>query len=77
MSIYQKNTMTIERKRHLLKTISYRVISTTTGFIILWVVTGNVKIGAAFSTAELVFKPFIYYLHERFYYKFIKYGVKS
>ena len=28
------------------------------------------------STAELVIKPFIYYVHERLWYKHIKYGIK-
>ena len=61
--------------RHIVKTISYRIISSTIGFLILWGTTGNIKIGASFSLAELLFKPFIYFLHERGWYKYIKYGV--
>ena len=30
----------VERKRHLAKTISYRVISTLIGFLIIWWVSG-------------------------------------
>ncbi len=67
----------VSYKRHLAKTISYRVVSTTIGFLTMWAVTGSVKVGAAFGVAELVWKPIQYYLHERIWYKFIKYGLKK
>jgi len=63
-------------KRHIAKTISYRIISTSIGFITMWVVTGSIKIGAAFSIVELIWKPVQYYLHERIWYKYIKFGIK-
>lgn len=69
--------MIIDRKRHIAKTISYRVISTLIGFMIMWWVSGSIKIGAAFSVVELVYKPIQYYLHERIWYRFIKYGLKK
>jgi len=68
--------MIVEKKRHIAKTISYRIVSTLIGFLIMWVVTGSVKIGAAFGIVELVYKPIQYYLHERVWYKWIKYGLK-
>jgi len=46
--------MHVEKKRHIAKTISYRVISTLIGFIIMWAVSGSIKVGAAFCIAELV-----------------------
>ena len=55
--------MIVERKRHIAKTISYRVVSTLIGFLIMWIVSGDVKIGAAFGIAELVYKPIQYYIH--------------
>jgi len=69
--------MIVDRKRHIAKTISYRIISTIIGFGIMWWVSGSVKVGAAFGVAELVYKPIQYYLHERVWYKWIKYGLKS
>jgi uncharacterized membrane protein len=69
--------MIVEKKRHIAKTISYRVVSTLIGFLIMWLVTGSVKIGAAFGVAELVYKPIQYYLHERVWYKWIRYGLKK
>jgi uncharacterized membrane protein len=69
--------MKVQAKRHIAKTISYRIISTTIGFLTLWIVTGSVKWGAAFGIAELVWKPVQYYIHERVWYKWIKYGLKK
>jgi uncharacterized membrane protein len=65
----------VSAKRHLAKTISYRVISTLIGFVIMWVVSGSVAVGAAFGIAELVYKPIQYYIHERIWYRYIKYGL--
>lgn len=69
--------MMVQKKRHIAKTISYRIVSTVIGFGIMWAVTGSVKIGAAFGIAELVYKPIQYYLHERIWYKWIKFGLKD
>jgi uncharacterized membrane protein len=69
--------MAVSAKRHIAKTISYRVISTLIGFFIMWLFTGSVKIGAAFGFAELIYKPIQYYIHERIWYKWIKFGLKE
>lgn len=66
----------INLKRHILKTITYRVISSSIGFGTIWYLSGDIRIGATFGFGELVLKPVIYFLHERFWYKYIKYGVK-
>lgn len=65
----------VSYKRHVAKTISYRIISTLIGFLIMWWVSGSVKIGAAFGVAELVYKPIQYYIHERIWYRFVKFGL--
>lgn len=67
----------IHTKRHIAKTISYRIISTLIGFLIIMLMTGDVKIGSAFGIVELLYKPIQYYLHERIWYKWIKYGIKK
>lgn len=69
--------MIVERKRHIAKTISYRVVSTLIGFLLMWLISGSVKVGAAFGVAELIYKPIQYYLHERIWYRWIKYGLKK
>jgi uncharacterized membrane protein len=40
----------------------------------LWA-TGSIKIGAAFGVVELVYKPIQYYIHERVWYRWIKFGL--
>jgi uncharacterized membrane protein len=69
--------MIVERKRHIAKAVSYRVLSTLIGFTILVIATGSIELGAMFSMAELLWKPVQYYLHERIWYNYIKYGLKK
>ena len=69
--------MTVSSKRHIAKTISYRIISSGIGFLTMWLVTGSMEIGAAFSIIELIWKPIQYYIHERIWYKHIRFGLKE
>jgi uncharacterized membrane protein len=69
--------MRVSASRHLAKTISYRLLSTLIGFLIMWWVSGSVKVGAAFGVAEILYKPLQYYIHERIWYKYIKFGLKD
>lgn len=69
--------MIVQKKRHIAKTISYRIISTGIGFLIMYAVSGSIKVGAAFSIVELFYKPIQYYIHERIWYRWIKYGLKD
>ena len=69
--------MIVQRKRHIAKTISYRIVSTLIGFGMVWAVSGDIKVGAAFGLAEIVYKPLQYYIHERIWYRYIKYGLKK
>jgi uncharacterized membrane protein len=68
--------MIVEKKRHIAKTVSYRLVSTTIGFFTVWAFTGSLKMGSAFTALELVWKPIQYYVHERVWYRWIKYGLK-
>lgn len=65
----------VSYKRHIAKTISYRIVSTTVGFLGMWFATGSLKFGAAFGIVELIYKPLQYYIHERVWYKFFKFGL--
>ena len=69
--------MLVERKRHIAKTISYRILSTLIGFLLMWLISGSINVGAAFGVVELIYKPIQYYIHERVWYKWIKYGLKK
>ena len=69
--------MIVQPKRHIAKTISYRILSTLIGFLLMWWISGSIKVGTAFGIAELVYKPIQYYIHERIWYKWIKFGLKN
>jgi uncharacterized membrane protein len=71
------NQNKISSKRHIVKTISYRIISSLVGFTTMWLVTGSVKIGIVFGLFELVYKPIQYYIHEKIWYRWIKFDVKD
>jgi len=64
-------------KRHLLKTVSYRIIGTLIT-ILLTVSAGlPIKWAAIVGVGELIIKPIMYFLHERIWYKWIKFGLKK
>jgi uncharacterized membrane protein len=67
----------IEIKRHIGKAISYRFLGTLQTIIISYIFTGNFVISSSIGIVELCVKPLIYFLHERAWYKWIKFGVVS
>ena len=69
--------MQVERKRHIAKTITYRLFSTGVGFCIMYLASGSISLGATFGVIELIYKPIQYYIHERVWYKYIKYGLRK
>jgi len=64
-------------KRHIAKSISYRFIGTITTIILTLLAGLPIKWAGIVGLAELIVKPIIYFLHERIWYKFIKYGLKK
>ena len=52
-------------KKSLMKTMSWRIIATTTTFVIGWIVTGSVLAGGAIASIEFWAKLALYYAHER------------
>ena len=67
----------VAKKRHILKTITWRIVGTLDTFLLSWLITGSVKIGAAIGTVEIITKMILYYLHERAWYKLSKFGVNT
>ncbi len=67
----------VSYKRHILKTISWRILGTLDTIIISWIITGSVEWGLAIGGIEVITKMLLYYLHERAWYKFSKFGVKK
>ena len=69
--------MMVSYKRHLLKTISWRIIGTLDTMIISWIITGSAAIGAAIGGVEVFTKMILYYLHERAWYRFSDFGIEE
>jgi uncharacterized membrane protein len=67
----------VSYKRHILKTISWRIIGTLDTIVLSWLITGSWKIGLSIGGVEVFTKMLLYYLHERVWYKFVRYGVKK
>ncbi len=58
--------------RHILKTITYRFFATLTTIIVAYMLGASITISAMLGVGEILLKPFIYFLHERVWYKFVR-----
>lgn len=67
----------VSYKRHLLKTITWRIVGTLDTMLISWVVTGSWKAGLAIGFTEVITKMILYFLHERVWYRFSNFGVNA
>lgn len=64
-------------KRHIAKSISYRFVGTITTILLTISAGLPLKWAGMVGLGELVLKPIIYFLHERIWYKWIKFGLKK
>ena len=60
---------TLSKKRHIAKTFTWRIIASLDTLLLGWLLTGNIKLGASLMGLEVITKTFLYYLHERVWYK--------
>ena len=66
----------LSRKRHIAKTITWRIIGTIDTMLLGWLISGDPMIGLKVGGLELFTKMLLYYLHERVWYK-SKFGIKE
>jgi len=62
------NTKTPQKESHLrsiIKGLTWRIIATSTIFVITYLTTGEMKTAFTIAGIEFPVKLFIYYLHER------------
>ncbi|MDO6595868.1 DUF2061 domain-containing protein [Oceanihabitans sp. 2_MG-2023] len=57
------------RKRHIAKTVTWRVIGTMDTMVLAWLISGNPLMGLKIGFAEVITKMLLYYVHERAWYK--------
>tara|TARA_B110000971_G_C19830602_1_gene417806 strand:- start:517 stop:723 length:207 start_codon:yes stop_codon:yes gene_type:complete len=53
------------QKRTIAKTMTWSVTASLTTFLIAWILTGDLLIGASIGSIEAIVKVFLYYFHER------------
>ena len=56
-------------KRHLAKTITWRLVGTIDTILLSWIVTGDLYLGLQIGFAETITKLILYFLHERVWFK--------
>ena len=69
--------MSPDKTRHILKSITWRLVGTIDTVILSWFITGNLEIGLKIGGVEVVTKMILYYYHERIWFKYIKLGRKT
>ena len=56
-------------KRHIAKTITWRVVGTLDTILLSWLITGDPFIGLQIGFAEVITKMILYFFHERVWFK--------
>lgn len=62
------------RTRHIIKSITYRLLGTIDTMLLAWLISGNPLTGLKIGMAEITTKMILYYFHERAWYK-INFGL--
>ena len=65
----------VSKGRHILKTLTWRIIGTIDTIVLSWLITGSLTLGFSIGGVEVVTKMILYFLHERAWYRFSKFGV--
>jgi len=66
----------ISKKRHIAKTITWRLLATATTIVLAWIISGDPMIGLKVGGWEFFIKMLLYYLHERVWFK-LNFGLVS
>jgi uncharacterized membrane protein len=69
--------MSPDKIRHILKTITWRMVGTVDTIVLSWALSGNLSLGIKIGGVELITKMILYYAHERVWFKYIRIGNKK
>ena len=72
--IWFKSKVQDPNKRHIYKTISWRIIGTLDTAIISWFVLGDIAVVMQIGVVETITKMIFYYFHEKLWYR-INFGL--
>ena len=67
--VWFKSSITNSNKRHLFKTLTWRIIGTITTIILSFWILGNSIHSFQIGGAETLTKTILYYFHEKFWYR--------
>ena len=67
----------VSYKRHIAKTVSWRIIGTLDTMILSSIITGSWELGLTIGGVEVFTKMILYFFHERLWYKFSKFGIND
>ena len=56
-------------KRHIAKTITWRVVGTLDTILLGWLLTGDISTGVSIGVVEFATKMVLYFIHERIWFK--------
>lgn len=62
-----------DKKRHLYKTLTWRITATVITMLVAWLITGNIRAALNIGLIEVFLKMAAYYYHERFWYNRIRF----
>jgi len=68
VTVKEESVMT----RHILKTVSYRVLGTLTTVFTAYSLGVSLELSSLLGVGELMIKPTLYFFHERVWYKHIR-----
>lgn len=57
------------KKRHLAKTVTWRIVGSLDTILLSWIISGNPLTGLKIGFAEVLTKMVLYYFHERAWFK--------
>lgn len=63
-------------KRHIAKTLTWRLVGTIDTMMLSWIITGNAMMGVKIGGAEILTKMLLYFFHERIWFK-ISFGLPN
>jgi adenylylsulfate kinase len=67
----------ISRKRHIAKTLTWRIVATIDTIVVSWIISRSINISVAIGGAEVLTKVILYYFHERAWYHIRLFDSKS
>ena len=58
-----------QEKRHFAKSVTWRILASSATFLTCWLITGKIEYVVSIGVVDALLKLFLYYFHERLWYK--------